>query len=207
MYCGWRGYLWSVTSSDLARVLDPHSSTLRPLPADVGELLVAVRAPARLAAHLRAVHDVAWQLTEQLEAGFPTLVFDREAVLYGAATHDIGKVEHRNELTGPGHQHEPAGYRLLVAYGVPARLARFARTHASWTGPDTTIDDHLVSLADKIWKAKRVPDLEDLVIARLVTACGTEQWQAFAQLDDILDGLAVGADHRLAYQASHTVSP
>jgi hypothetical protein len=30
---------------------------------------------------------------------------------------------------------------------------------------------------------------------------------AFAQLDDILDGLARDADHRLAYQASHTVSP
>jgi hypothetical protein len=204
---GWRGYGWSVASPDLARALDPHSSALRPLPADIGELLVAVRAPARLAAHLRAVHHVAWQLTEQLKAGFPTLVFDREAVLYGAATHNIGKVEHRSELTGPGHQHEPAGYHLLVAYGVPARLARFARTDASWTDPDTTIDDHLVSLADKIWKAKRVPDLEGVITAHLAATCGVEPWQAFAQLDDILDGLAADADHRLAYQASHPVSP
>ena len=102
-----------VAPSDLARVPDPRSSTLRPLPIDVSEL----------------------QLTEQLEAGFPTLVFDRVSVLYGSATHDIGKVEHRNELTGPGHQHEPAGYRLLVAYGVPARLARFARTTPA--GPNT----------------------------------------------------------------------
>lgn len=168
---------------------------------------MAVRAPARLAAHLRAVHDVAWQLTQQLKACFPTLDFDREAVLYGAATHDIGKVEHRDELTGPGHQHEPAGYHLLVAHGVPAWLARFARTHASWTDPDTTLDDHLVSLADKIWKAKRVPDLEDLITAHLTTVCGIEQWQVFAQLDDVLDGLAADADHRLAYQTSHPVSP
>jgi len=177
------------------------------LPADVGELLVAVRAPARLAAHLRAVHDVAWQLTEQMKARFPVLVFDQEAVLYGAATHDIGKIEHPDELTGPGHQHEPAGYRLLVARGVPARLARFARTHASWTDPDTVVDDHLVSLADKIWKAKRVPDLEDLVTAHLAATCGTERWQAFAQLDDILEALAADADSRLAYQAHHRVSP
>jgi hypothetical protein len=176
-----RGYLWSVASPDLARALDPHSSTLRPLPAEVGELLVAVHAPARLAAHLRAVHDVAWQLSGQLAASFPALVFDREAVLYGAATHDIGKVAHPDELTGPGHRHEPAGYDLLVAHGVPARRARFARTHASWTDPDTTIEDHLVSLADKVWKAQRVPDLEDLVIARLASSCGTERWLAFAQ--------------------------
>ena len=155
-------------------------------------------APARLAAHLRAVHDVAWQLTEQLNASFPALAFDRDAALYGAATHDIGKVEHPDELTGPGHQHELTGYRLLTAHGVPVRLARFARTHASWTDPDTGIDDHLVSLADKIWKAKRVPNLEDLVTAHLATVCGIEQWHSFAQLDDILDGLAADADHRLA---------
>jgi hypothetical protein len=163
-------------------------------------------APARLAAHLRLVHDVAWQLTEQLNASLPALVFDRDAVLYGAATHDIGKIEHPDELTGPGHQHEPAGYRLLVAHGIPVRLARFARTHASWTDPDTTLDDQLVSLADKIWKAKRVPDLENLVTAHLATTCTIERWDAFAQLDDILDGVAASADHRLAYQASHPVS-
>jgi len=127
-------------------------------------------------------------------------------VLYGAATHDIGKIEHPNELTGPGHQHELAGYRLLVAYGIPVRLARFAGTHASWADPDTTLDDHLVSLADKIWKAKRVPDLENLVNAHLAPACGMEGWEAYAQLDDILDGVAAGADHRLAYQASHPAS-
>lgn len=92
-------------------------------------------------------------------------------------------------MTGPGHDHEPAGYRLLIARGVPARLARFARTQASWTAPDTTIDDDLVSLADKILKANRISDLEALVTARLVTAYGIEPWQAFAQLDDILDGL------------------
>src|SRR5436305_13849132 len=140
-----------------------------------------------------------------MKACFPPLAFDGDAVLYGAATHDIGKIDHPDELTGPGHQHEPAGYRLLIARGVPARLARFARTHAGWTAPDTTIDDHLVSLADKIWKANRVPDLEDLVTAEIAATCGIQRWQAFAELDDILDGLAAGADDRLAYQARHPV--
>jgi hypothetical protein len=196
-----------VTSPELARVLDPDDATLRPLPAAVGELLVSLQAPPRLAAHLRAVHDVAWQLTESLSTRRPALVFNRGAVLYGAASHDIGKAVHIDELTGPGSRHEAAGYSLLIAHGVPARLARFARTHASWTAPDTAIDDHLVSLADKIWKAKRVPDLEDLVTSEIAAACGIERWQAFAELDDILDDLAAGADDRLAYQARHPVHP
>lgn len=88
---------------------------------------------------------------------------------------------------------------------MPEFLARFARTHASWSAADTTIEDHLVSLADKIWKAARVPDLEDLIFARIASARGTPRWQAFTELDDILQQLADGADRRLAYQAWHPV--
>jgi hypothetical protein len=178
---------------------------LRPLPVAVADLLRDLDAPPRLVAHLRAVHDVACQLTAALETTFPLLTFDRDAVHYGAATHDVGKVVHPEELSEPGSAHEPAGHDLLLARGVPPRLARFAGTHGSWTAPGTTLDDHLVSLADKIWKANRVPDLEDLVTARIADTCGLERWAAFAGLDDILDTIAAGADQRLAYQASHPV--
>jgi hypothetical protein len=194
-----------VTFAELERALRPDGSTLRPLPVEVAELLTALHAPARLAAHLRAVHDVAWQLTDMLAERHPALTFDRTAVRFGAAVHDIGKVVHVDELTGPGSQHESTGERLLAEHGVPPRLARFARTHASWTAPDTTVEDHLVSLADKIWKGKRVADLEDLVITQLAASCGVERWQAFADLDDILDHLAADAGERLAYQASFPV--
>ncbi|MDG4821079.1 phosphohydrolase [Asanoa sp. WMMD1127] len=142
----------------LARALDPDDTLLRPLPVEVADLLVALDAPPRLAAHLRAVHDVACQLTTALRARYPALIFDREAVHYGAATHDIGKVIHPEELSGPGSAHEPAGHALL-----------------------------------------------DLVTARLAESCGIERWAAFAGLDDVLDAIAVGADRRLAYQASHPV--
>lgn len=40
-------------------------------PAAVTELLVSLAAPARLAAHLRVVHEVAWQLTDRLAAAYP----------------------------------------------------------------------------------------------------------------------------------------
>ncbi len=113
----------------------------------------------------------------------------------------------------PPHQHVPSGREVTpqcvaasstadCAWRTPGP-APFARTHASWPAPDTTIDDHLVSLADKIWKAKRVPDLEELIS----TACAIERWQAFAELDDILNDRAADADDRLAYQTRRAVHP
>jgi hypothetical protein len=197
----------TVTSAVLDHALtDPGDPPLRPLPADALRLLRLLGAPPRLGAHLRAVHDVAYQLTGLLSRDHPRLAFDREAVLFGAATHDIGKVIHVEELSGPGSAHEPAGRALLLANGVPAGLARFAGTHGSWTGPDITIEDLLVTLADKVWKAKRVPDLEELVVDRLAAATRVERWEAFLSLDDILDRLATDADRRLAYQAGYPIT-
>jgi hypothetical protein len=181
-------------------------SALRPLPARARELLGSLNAPPRLTAHLRAVHDVAWQLADWVQSHHPAATFDRQAVLFGAATHDIGKTVHIGELSGPGNAHEPAGYELLVARGVDARLARFARNHASWHAEGITFEDLLVSLADKIWKAKRVPDLEQLVTDHLATASDQEPWQVFMTLDDELDRIAADADHRLAFQARYPVA-
>src|ERR1044071_5007934 len=82
----------------------------RPLPDRVVELLGKVGAPPRLAAHLRLVHDVAWRIARWIEREFPDLEFDVESALFGAATHDIGKAVHREELSGPGHAHELGGY-------------------------------------------------------------------------------------------------
>jgi hypothetical protein len=164
---------------------------MRPLPGTAVELLRALEAPARLGAHLRAVHDVAWSLTDALGRRRPDLEFDTTAVLFGAATHDIGKVVHVAELTGPGSAHEAAGEELLLRYGVPAHLARFAASHGSWASPEATLDDLLVSLADQIWKGNRVPDLEH----RVAGAAG--------HLTDVLDSLAADAPERLAFQLAY----
>lgn len=176
------------------------SDTLRPLPHSAADLLRKLAAPPRLAAHLRAVHDVAVQLTAAIAKQFTALPFDRDEVLFGAATHDIGKTVHVNELSEPGTRHERAGFDLLIENGVDDRLARFAANHGSWTGPDVTTEDLLVSLADKIWKAKRVPDLEDRIVQRICDTSGEPRWQAFMKLDDLLDRLARDADTRLAFQ-------
>ncbi|WP_431962932.1 hypothetical protein [Actinacidiphila sp. bgisy160] len=81
---------------------------------------------------------------------------------FGAATHDIGKALHVAELSAPGSAHERAGRAQLLAQGVTPRLARFAATHGSWTDAAVTMEDLLVSVADKVWKGKRVTELEDL---------------------------------------------
>ncbi|HWS35008.1 MAG TPA: HD domain-containing protein [Actinoplanes sp.] len=177
----------------------------RELPPGVVDLLVAVGAPARLGAHLRLVHDVAWELTGWLAGAHPRLGFDRAAVLFGAATHDIGKVLHPRELSEPGDRHEAAGRELLLARGVEPRLARFAGTHGSWQETGVTVEDLLVSVADKVWKAQRVEDLEQLLADRIARAGELAGWEAFLSLDDCLERLAARADGRLAFQNAFPV--
>jgi hypothetical protein len=178
-----------VTSAALDLALT--DSSLRPLPDTAAELLRDLDAPPRLGAHLRLVHDVAWSLTDAIGRRWPTLDFDTTAVLFGAATHDIGKVVHVAELSGPGSEHEHEGEKILLRYGVPAALARFAGSHGTWDAPGRDTEDLLVTLADKLWKGRRVAGLEELMAERT-------GWELPAMLDD----LALGADERLAFQAS-----
>jgi hypothetical protein len=196
--------LCRVTSTALQRALTEDADPpLRLLPERVVELLYDLDAPPRLAAHLRAVHDVAARLAAQVAEAYPELVFDGEAVLFGAATHDIGKTVHPAELSGPGAAHEPAGYELLVARGVEPRLAAFARDHGAAAYDLMSVEGLLVVLADKVWKGKRVPELEDAFVARLCAAAGEQRWEAFLRLDGMLEELAAEADARLAFQARH----
>lgn len=181
----------------------PADPEMRPVPARVSDLLDTLHAPPRLAAHLRAVHDVAWQLADWVERHHPEVTFDRPAVLFGAATHDVGKVLHVEELSGPGNDHERAGYEILLAHGVDQRLARFARDHASWTAAPLDFENLLVSLADKVWKGKRAPDLEQLVVNHLAGSGAVAPWQVFMALDDELDRIAEDAPRRLACQSSY----
>lgn len=95
-----------------------------------------------------------------------------------------------------------AGRDLLLRHGIGPELARFAATHASWGRPGVGLEDLLVSLADKVWKNKRVAELEDLVVARLAGASGRAVWEEFMALDEVLARIGDGADERLAFQAS-----
>ncbi|HEV2639596.1 MAG TPA: HD domain-containing protein [Actinocrinis sp.] len=184
----------------------PTDPSLRPLPESATALLRQLECPPRLAIHLRIVHDVATQVADWMSRHYPALVFDREAVLFGAATHDIGKTIHVNELVvSGGKAHEEAGPGLLRSLGVSPRLARFAGTHSAWHLPGITVEDLMVSLADKSWKSKRKPDLEVMVIAELTRAAGGEEWEHFLALDELLTRIGRDSDRRIALQSSFPV--
>jgi hypothetical protein len=173
---------------------------LAPLPPAVQTLLSAVDAPPRLVAHLALVHDVANQLLDDLERNFPGLVIDREEVLFGAATHDIGKAVARYELAEPGDEHELLGQRLLISHGVSPALARFAATHADLGRPEVQFTDAIVALADKVWKGKRDKTVEEFVLKMIAEALGLSPWEAFDRLDGVLETIAEDAARRLEFQ-------
>ena len=150
--------------------------------------------PTALRKHLDIVERCAGVILEGLAKRFPELSFDREAVFFGAATHDLGKALHLDELSKPGKKHEAAGYRWLRARGFPDRLARFARTHGAPIDDRLSLEDLLVMLADKLWKGRRVEALESSLIARIAVAEGVERWEVFQALDAIADAAYVGVE-------------
>ncbi|MFE8602019.1 HD domain-containing protein [Archangium violaceum] len=136
------------------------SLRLDALPDPAARILDELRAPPRLVAHLTLVHDVAGRLVSALRKRWPRLSFDAEAVAFGAALHDVGKAVVREELSQPGDRHEALGEQLLLSRGVPAHLARFARTHAQSEREALALEDLLVTLADKVWKGTRDEPLD-----------------------------------------------
>ena len=169
---------------------------LRPLPEEVRALLKG--APPRLVNHLRLVHDTAYQLPPQLQRSFPELEFDRDLVLFGAATHDVGKMAHPEELSQPGTAHEEADRNLLRRAGFSEAQARFAVTHGR--AGEQPLEDLLVRLADKLWKGQRDQPTEDALVQAASSELMLDRWDVDARVDGILTDLAAGADDRLAAQ-------
>lgn len=177
---------------------------LQPLPSLAQALLEQHSASPRLIAHLTLTHDVAARLVTGIRKRWPHLPLDAEAVRFGAAAHDLGKVTYPEELRQPGNRHEIAGEQLLLAAGIRPELARFCRTHGQWRD-ESPLEDLLVALADKVWKGKRDEPLEQAILAQITRRTGEEPWTVFLALDDLLAQLAAGAEERLSWQRSHPV--
>ena len=158
---------------------------MRALPAEADRLCGDLRAPRRLVLHLQLVHHVARELVASMDGQVPGAIIDPEVVGLGAATHDLGKVIHPEELANPGSLHEEAGRILLEKHGVPPHLARFAPTHGQWHG-NSPLEDLLVALADHTAVGKHSDGLERLVVARLTGLSGTRAWRLSAWLDDVV---------------------
>ncbi len=174
---------------------------LQPLPAVAVRLCDELGVAPRLRAHLTLVHDAAVQLCDGIDRKWPALSYDREAVLIGAATHDLGKTLHPAELVGPGNEHEADGPALLIRHGLPPAHARFAGTHGKLAlKADATVEDVLVALADNAWKGSRGEALEEAAARKLAELSGQEAWNTFSVLDTILQRIAKHAQARLDYQ-------
>lgn len=166
---------------------------IKNLPQNVLQLLEELDAPERLIKHFRLVHTVAFELIQRLEEEFPSILIDKYLVLFGAAIHDIGKAEVRDELFITGKKHETIGVKILLKQGFSEQEARFAKTHVNWNDENLELEDLLVSLADKIWKGKQINELEELICQKISNAKGIDYWDAYQKLDSILDKLTINA--------------
>jgi hypothetical protein len=179
---------------------------LHDLPPRALEILAKYAAPPRLVAHLTVVHDVAIALIGLSDIHWPQLLYDRDRVLLGAAIHDIGKVVHTDELTGPGNQHEELGPQLLLESGLPETCARLARTHARWKQEAAVqLEDLLVAFADTIWKGKRDEELEQAIIQQIAQQSHEDEWQVYMKFDDLACELARGAHERILWQGAYAL--
>ena len=170
------------------------------LPKEVSYLLTQLEAPQRLVKHLTLVHATAFYIVSEFKNTWTNLPINEEEILFGAATHDIGKVIFTEELYEKGSKHEVAGFELLKQHGFSDAKARFAKTHGNWQAPNLTLDDLLVCLADKVWKGKRVPELEEHITNIIAQKTTTDYWEVFVKLEAILEEIVIGSDERIAWQ-------
>jgi len=162
-------------------------------------LVAELGGTAWLVRHHELVLEAATLLCDELRR--VKVQFDRTQVLVGAALHDIGKIVHPVEMSDAGSEHEAAGRQLLLEHGVPPETARFCVTHAAWDSPDVVLEDLLVALADKLWKGKRVEQLEELVTRTIAQLTKRDVWSVFSRVDAICERIAAGGADRLALSA------
>jgi hypothetical protein len=163
---------------------------------DAYRLLRELGAPARLIRHVELVGEAADVLIQRYQS--MGLMFDAQLVELGVAVHDAGKTLYPAELHGPGSLHEAAGKQLMIEHGVLANIARCCVTHAAWSDEGVTLEERTVALADKLWKGKREPELELLVVDEVAARLGIDRWTVFAELDSTFEDITAGAADRLS---------
>jgi putative nucleotidyltransferase with HDIG domain len=165
---------------------------------DAIALLKSISAPSRLVQHHRLVAEAALELVKQLQDTFPEFAFNHQLVLIGSALHDVGKIQHQNEIKESGNQHENDGEKLLLSLDVLPELAKFCRTHAQWQFVDATTEDLLVALADNLWKGVRKKELEAKVIEAIAKQTGKDFWDIFIEADSLFETIADRGQERLS---------
>ena len=145
--------------------------------------------------HLKLVGEAGEELLEYIRP--LGISVDEDVVRLGIAVHDAGKILHPNEISGPGNSHEKAGQKLMLENGVQAEVARCCVSHAQFGESETSIEELLVALSDKLWKGKRDETLEELVTSRLAERLGVDRWSIADRLDQCFEQIASKGDQRL----------
>ena len=167
---------------------------------EIRDLLEQFNAPQRLIKHLTIVNTTASHIVEQLKTEWPNLVLNRKEILFGASTHDIGKAVITDELYKKGKKHESEGFKILKELGYNYEQSRFTITHGNWENQNLKIEDLIVCLSDKIWKGKRVNELEERITNEISELIQTDFWDVSMKLELILEKIAIGSDDRIAWQ-------
>ena len=177
-------------------VLIPYMVSMLSSRDDAYSLLTSLGAPPRLLQHLKLVGEAADQLMSAYED--VGISFERRTIELGVAVHDAGKILFPQELDAAGSDHEHAGEKLMLSNGVQAEIARCCVSHAEWQAAGITFEELSVALADKLWKGKRVPELELRVIDLVAHKLSADRWDIFGKLDGAFEEIADGGADRLA---------
>jgi len=159
------------------------------------EFLDALGAPEHLKMHVALVGEAADSLIDKFNELGVNLDFD--FIRTGVAIHDVGKIVHAHEMTGPGAEHEPEGEKLLIENGASLKLARVCMSHAHWEMMECSLEELVIALSDKLWKGKRVEDLELKVIDLTAIYLGRGRWDIFPEMDMVFEEIAAGGHERL----------
>lgn len=167
---------------------------------DAYVLLDELDAPDRLKTHVRLVGEAADLLIEKFtELGLP---IDFNFIRIAVAVHDIGKIKYTNEMSGPGSEHEPEGEKILLDLGADPKIARCCMSHSRFSTMECSIEELIIALSDKLWKGKRVEELELEVIDACAALTGNDRWDMFSELDHHFELIAEGGDKRLQRSVS-----
>lgn len=159
------------------------------------QFLQELGASSKLLLHVKLVGEAAELLIVKLHE--LQIQFDENFVRLGVVFHDAGKIIHPKELTAKGNNHEADGEKFLITHGVKLQLARCCRSHNQWQTMECSLEEICVALADKLWKGKRVPELEELLIQMLVARCKKDYWELFVEIDSCFEAIASDGDSRL----------
>jgi len=159
------------------------------------ELLRNLGASDRLLLHAELVSEVAVQLAQLCKSTNASI--DITLVEVGAIIHDSGKIIHSNELSEKGNKHEVAGRKLMFENGASEEQARFCVSHAQFNNMSVSLEELTVALADKIWKGKRVIDLELKFLEQVALSSGKNHWEIYTDIDSSIEVIASDGDNRL----------